>query len=355
MTTTRRLAAVTGAATIGIASLLAATPATAAVNDTGLFGSQDPTFDGVYRQGLAITGLAAVDRRVPSAAIRWLLDQQCGNGSFMSYRADTTQKCLKPDPVNFVGQDTNATALAAMALRVVDRTSEAKSAITYLRRVQNPDGGFPYFAGEPSDSNSTGLVLAAMSGARQNASLRDQSKQARKYLKQVQLRCDAPAKDRGLLQYQAGIGTSDVLGSAQGALGQVTTLPAVLRPTTGAAYTCRDGSPVAGTNGLPGLLHALARGLKSNQGLLPSSFGSGPDISASATATITLAAAEYKPSVVRTAVSALKRSTAGYVAIDGETNAGATGTMLLTAAATGANPTKFGGVNLVATLKASRR
>lgn len=353
MTTTRRLAAVAGAATLGLATLLASTPATAA-EDTGLFGSQDPTFDGVYRQGLAITGLTAVDRRVPTSAIRWLLDQQCGNGSFMSYRAES-QKCLKPDPVNFVGQDTNATALAAMALRAVDRTSEARSAIRYLRRVQNPDGGFPYFAGEPSDSNSTGLVLAALSGARQNASLREQTKQARKYLKQVQLRCDATAKDRGLLQYQAGIGTADVLGSAQGALGQVTTLPAGQRPSTGTAYTCRDGSPVAGTNGLPGLLHALARGLKTNQGLLPSSFGSGPDISASATATITLAAAEYKKSVVRTAVSALKRSTAGYVTTDGETNAGATGTLLLTAAATGANPTTFGGVNLVATLKASRR
>ena len=45
-------------------------------DDAGLYGAQDPTFDGVYRQGLAITGLVAVDRSVPKAAVDWLLDQQ---------------------------------------------------------------------------------------------------------------------------------------------------------------------------------------------------------------------------------------------------------------------------------------
>jgi hypothetical protein len=329
--------------------------AASAADDTGLFGSQDPTYDGVYRQGLAITGLAAVERRVPAASVRWLLTQQCGNGSFMSYRGDLTQKCAKPDPTNFTGEDTNATALAAMALTAVGRPAEARSAIKYLFKVQNPDGGFPYFAGESSDSNSTGLVLAAMGGHRLNAAHRDQAKQARKYLRTVQLGCAVASKDRGLLQYQGGIGTSDVLGSAQGALGQVTTLPPNQRKTTGTALTCRNGSPVAGTNGLPGLLHALARGLSSNQGLLPSSFGSGPDISASATAAMTLAAAEYKQRVVTKAVKALKKNTTGYVTTDGQTNAGATGTLLLTAGATGANPTRFGGVNLVSSLKASRR
>ena len=355
ITNPRRMAATGAATALGLATLLAPVTAASAASDKGLFGSQDPTYDGVYRQGLAITGLVAADQRVPKAAVTWLLGQQCGNGSFTAYRADLTQKCIKPDPANFSGPDTNSTALAAMSLVAVDRPAEAKAAFRYLRKQQNPDGGFPWFRGDTSDTNSTGLVLATMNGFSLNKAERKQAKLARGYLKKAQLRCAAPAKERGLLQFQIGLGTADALGSAQGAVGQLTTLPAARSATTGKKLTCSNGSPETGTDGAAGLIHALAQGLKRNNGLLPSSFGSGPDISSSATAAIALAAAEYKPGIVRTTVKALKKSAGEYSVTDGQTNAGATATLLLAAATTRTDPTRFGGIDLISALKDSRR
>lgn len=49
--------------------------------DTGLFGSADPTYDGTFRQALAILGLRANGQSVASSATTWLLGQQCAGGS----------------------------------------------------------------------------------------------------------------------------------------------------------------------------------------------------------------------------------------------------------------------------------
>src|SRR3954469_17071619 len=109
--TARRVA---GAVTaLALASGLAVVPATtaSAARSTdpayiGLFGSQDPTFDGVYRQSLSIIVLDAAGANVPSAAVKWLKRQQCANGSFPSFRADVSAKCGS--------KDSNATALAVI-------------------------------------------------------------------------------------------------------------------------------------------------------------------------------------------------------------------------------------------------
>ena len=81
-----------------------------------LFGAADPSFDGVYRQGLAITGLRAVKARVPASAVMWLAGQQCPNGGFQAYLAKTSAPCDAPGPATYSGPDSNSTALAAMAL-----------------------------------------------------------------------------------------------------------------------------------------------------------------------------------------------------------------------------------------------
>ena len=60
--------------------LLATAPALA--GDAGLYGSSDPTFDGVYRQSLSVLALEASDRKVPASAIKWLKKQQCADGGF---------------------------------------------------------------------------------------------------------------------------------------------------------------------------------------------------------------------------------------------------------------------------------
>lgn len=127
--------------------------------DDGIFGVQDPTYDGVYRQSLAIGGLIAGKVDVPSAAVDWLARQQCANGSFQSYRADTSVPCAP------AGSETNSTANAVQALAALGTPvteAAAGRAVAWLRTVQNPDGGVGFQAGSATDANSTGLFLNAL-------------------------------------------------------------------------------------------------------------------------------------------------------------------------------------------------
>ncbi len=351
---THRLAAAAAVTALGLSMIGASTPAGAA-GDKGLFGTQDPTFDGVYRQGLAIAGLSAVGSPVPRPAVKWLLRQQCGNGAFQAYRSDASAPCDRPDPVNYSGRDTNSTAMAAMALVSVGRTTQARAALRYARNQQNADGGFPWFAGGDSDTNSTGLVLAALKSVPANDRTRTQTKAARKYLARTQLSCTAPKSQRGLMPFQGGLGTPDSLGSGQSALGLLTTLPAAESPKRGVAITCDGADKVGSAPVTEALVHALARTLKANGGLMPNSYGDGADVSASAAAVVALRSAGWKPAVTRTSLKKLKRQAATYTVTDDQTNAGATGTLLLAAGATGSNPRSFGGLDLITQLKDSIR
>ena len=73
-----------------VARLLATARTTG--TDAGLFGVQDPTFDGAFRQGLALAALkaagVAADQARLTAGISWLKKQQCANGLWQSYRAE---------------------------------------------------------------------------------------------------------------------------------------------------------------------------------------------------------------------------------------------------------------------------
>ncbi len=88
--------------------------------DKGLFGASDPTFDGAYRQGLALEALkvanvSSSDPRV-SAAIAWLTKQQCANGLWEAYRAQVGTPCPPANPKTFTGPDTNSTSSAVQGL-----------------------------------------------------------------------------------------------------------------------------------------------------------------------------------------------------------------------------------------------
>jgi hypothetical protein len=139
--------------------------------DAGLFGAQDPTYDGAFRQGLALGALAAVhvpktDSRVVSA-IAWLKNQQCANGLWQSYRANTAVPCDPADPNFFTGPDTNSTGWAVQGLTAWGVHSNDAVMLNALDVVQSSDAGFPYIAapGQPSDPNSTALVLQAINAA----------------------------------------------------------------------------------------------------------------------------------------------------------------------------------------------
>lgn len=139
----------------------APSPSPSPVIPAGLYGTKDPTYDGVWRQSLALTAQRAV-KTVPAAkSVDWLVGQQCANGGFASYRADVTKPC---DAKTML--DTNATAAAIQALVAVgNHGGTVQKGLGWLKSVQNEDGGWSYNPGMPSDANSTSVVIGAFAAA----------------------------------------------------------------------------------------------------------------------------------------------------------------------------------------------
>jgi hypothetical protein len=136
--------------------------------DLGLFGVQDPTYDGAFRQGLALAALkaAAVDPskvRV-TAGISWLKKQQCANGLWESYRSNTATACPAADPSSFSGPDTNSSSLAVQGLAAWGERPRRAAVLQSLDKVQSANAGFPFVAApnQAADPNSTALVIQAI-------------------------------------------------------------------------------------------------------------------------------------------------------------------------------------------------
>lgn len=188
--------------------------------DTGLFGSQDPTYDGSYRQGLSLLALSAVGRS-NGAAVRWLKGQQCADGGWLGYRADTSVPCPAPDPAAFSGPDTNGTSLAFQGLLAVGAEPRVDP-LTFFAAVQGDDGGWAYVGARAvaADPNSTALVIQALLAAGEDpATGRWVRGGATPYdaLLRFSLGCGAPAADRGAFWFDVGDGTRkpNVLATVQ--------------------------------------------------------------------------------------------------------------------------------------------
>jgi hypothetical protein len=131
--------------------------------DAGLFGVQDPTYDGAYRQGLALAALAAAGMRGSSTlapAISWLQRQQCANGGWEAFRSSTTSACPPSDPTTYSGPDTNSTALAVQGL-VAQRAKIHHNPVSFLKLLQSAGGGWGYYGGA-ADPDSTALVIQSL-------------------------------------------------------------------------------------------------------------------------------------------------------------------------------------------------
>lgn len=338
--------------TAALAGAVVSAPASAAAGDRGLYGEADPTYDGVFRQSLAILGLTSQGVTPPASAVTWLLDQQCADGSFEDYRADTSAACAAPDPANYAGPDTNSTAMALMALMALDDSridlkpallervvDAAQQAGTWIRRQQNADGGWPYYPGGQSDANSTGLSMAAANtwgGTFGSTSYR----RAARYLGSVSASC----ADGGGFAYQAG-SRPDPLSTSQGVLGITGSLPVTRQPRATIAATCTNTAWTKGTS-------YLAKGL-ADTGILQSAMG-GADYASTAYAILGLSMAREGRNSIAAGVTALKSAAREYVTGSG-VNPGAAGLLLMVAEATGSKPTSFGGVNLLTTLAGSIR
>ncbi len=155
--------------TTDLVSRLLATERTSGA-DKGLFGVQDPAYDGAYRQGLALAALAGAGV-TGSALVRsaesWLEGQQCPDGGWTSF-ISTSNPC-SGNPADYEGPDTNSTALAVQGLSaqgVLDKTAAAKASV-FIRKAEDANAGWGYEPNTAStpgttDPDSTALVIQAI-------------------------------------------------------------------------------------------------------------------------------------------------------------------------------------------------
>lgn len=103
---------------------------------------------------------AALGLAFEPAAIDGLLAAQNGDGSW-AFGGST-------DPGS---GDTNMTSFVAMALIAAGRGGDPAiaKALDYLRSAQSADGAWGTGPGDPTDSTSTGFVIAALSAAGESA------------------------------------------------------------------------------------------------------------------------------------------------------------------------------------------
>lgn len=330
---------------------LGAAPAMA--SDAGLFGSGDPTYDGSYRQSLSILALKAAGKKVPADSVRWLKRQQCPNGGLVEYKATAKTPCPAPDPVNLIGPDLNATAVAVAALLETGNRKQARKAARWIVRKQNSDGGWSYVPGPGATSDSTSTALALASAA-----LVDVPAGSR-YLRGLQKRCDAPSADRGGLTFDSSLTEVSAGSTGQVAwlLGGGLELPApVPLGKSAPALKCKGTGPAGKGSTYRAALGYLARQLKADKGLLPYGGGyPGTDYAGTASAALALANAGAGRKAVRLTVRKLARDADSWITSLGYENPGATALLILLAEAAGDDPRDFGGLDLIKRLNDSRQ
>ena len=331
-----------------LGALLTISPAHAT---TGLYGSQDPTYDGVYRHALTIVGLTAHKQSVPASAKQWLATQQCADGGFEAFRANTSTACTPADPAKYAGIDTNSTAAAALAFAALGDNTRASRALDYLRKAQNADGGFPYYAGGDSDVNSTAMAMLAFRANRvAPISIAKNGKQAYDYLAGAMLGCASTSP--GAFSFW---GEASDKATVQALVALRSTLP------WKRAATVNDFWPACPTPSAPSSLWSAAafytsKTLAANAFSIPipAAWGGGTDTSDTAWAALGLIGTGRDAAVAASTVNALRSAAKAYtVDKDGKPLAGRVGLLLLVAAANGDSPRNFGGVDLVTLAKQS--
>ncbi|MGW4023168.1 prenyltransferase/squalene oxidase repeat-containing protein [Streptomyces sp. NPDC005009] len=349
----RRSAAVLAAvAVIGAATPAAAdtspSPSPSQALPSALYGDSDPQYDGVWRQSLALLAQHTAGVEPSKAAVGWLTGQQCADGSFAPYRADTAAAC---DAKTMV--DTNQTAAAVQALAALGGHDDVtEKAVGWLKSAQNKDGGWGYVAGGASDTNSTSVVIGALAAAGEKpAEVKKDGKSPYDALLKLALPCEGdgagafafqPDK-KGELVANADATAAGVIGSLGAGL--------VVEPgkdgTGEAACEKADGPEQAASNGAAYLTGALAE-----DGHLTSALAGAedqPDYGNTADAVVALAAQGAGEQADKS-LSWLEKNAADWAAQSGPA---AYAQLIFAAHATGADPRDFGGTDLVKQLTAT--
>jgi hypothetical protein len=352
----RRSAAVL-AATVVIGT---ATPAVAASPSPspsvsipdGLYGTGDPTYDGVWRQSLALLAQDTTGVVPAEKAVTWLTGQQCANGAFAPFRADTSKAC---DARLLV--DTNQTAAAVQALAALGGHDGATGkAVAWLKSVQNKDGGWGYAPGGASDANSTSVVIGALTAVGEKpADVVKNGKSPYDALLTFALPCtgDGAGNGAGAFAFQPDkkgklAANADATAAAVvGALGKG--LAGAAEKPTGATLTCKDATGIkqAADNGAHYLDNALAKDKHLTQ-TLPGSEDQ-PDYGNTADAVLALATAGQGDK----AADSVKWLEANFEQWARQSGPAAYAQLILAADAAAFDARDFGGKDLVALLNAT--
>ncbi|MEW2050520.1 prenyltransferase/squalene oxidase repeat-containing protein [Streptomyces sp. NPDC005476] len=352
----RRSAATLAAATVVLGAAVPAVAATpsptpsVAIPD-GLYGTADPTYDGVWRQSLALLAQRTTGVTPAERAVAWLTGQQCANGAFAAFRADTAKPC---DAKLMV--DTNSTAAAVQALAALGgHEATTDKAVGWLKSVQNADGGWGYTPGGASDANSTSVVAGAMAAAgQQPAAVKKAGKSAYDALLRLSVPCGRagggafayqPDKKGGLAA-NADATAAGVLGAL--GKGFVTTAG---KTSASAEHTCAaaDARTPGGLarNGAAYLAAAVL-----TDGYLKSALPGAadqPDHGNTADTVVALAAQGWTEQA-RKPLAWLEQNSAAWAKQSGPA---AYAQLIFAAHAMGADPRRFGGADLVAQLDAT--
>jgi hypothetical protein len=136
---------------------------------SGLFGASDPSYDGTLRQGLAMIALHGDGMTwsdpVMTSARTWLLAQQCTDGGFSADASSDLTGCTD-DPADYLGPDTNSTAIAIWALSPSDGAPGVLPAVTsalgFLAGLERGHATWGWMPGNGADSNSSAMVDIAL-------------------------------------------------------------------------------------------------------------------------------------------------------------------------------------------------
>ncbi|MFJ4919447.1 prenyltransferase/squalene oxidase repeat-containing protein [Streptomyces sp. NPDC088725] len=337
-------------------------PPASVVIPPGLYGTTDPTYDGVWRQSLAMLGQFAAGVRPADRAVTWLKGQQCANGAFPSYRADPGTPCDAGTTL-----DSQATAAAVQALSTIGHQRPAmRKALNWLTSTQNTDGGWSRSPGAPSDAQSTSLVIGALTAAGVRPSSVKSSAHQSPYdaLAGFSIPCDVTAgggvrtAGGGAFAYQPdakGKLTANAEATTAGVLAGIGKRMVVSPVRPGPAPACQKSlSPAperAARNGAAYLAAALAETGHLDRTPAPGTAPDAPqpDPGSTADAVTALSAAGYGREASG-ALEWLKRNSAAWAQQNGPA---AYARLILACHATDTDPRNFGGIDLVQRLNAT--
>ncbi|WP_445530077.1 prenyltransferase/squalene oxidase repeat-containing protein [Streptomyces cyslabdanicus] len=344
--------AVIGSAAPAVADASAGPSPSSPALPAGLYGSNDPQYDGVWRQSLALLAQHTVGVRPAAQAVDWLAGQQCADGSFAAFRAEPGRACDAKVMV-----DTNSTAAAVQALAALGgRDAATGKAVTWLKSVQNKDGGWGYMPGGPSDTNSTSVVIGALAAVGQKPeSVVKDGKSPYDALLAFALPCSGDGA--GAFAYQPDkkgklTANADATAAAVvAALGQGMAPEAGKGKDAGGEARCEDagkpGPDRAAANGASYLAQAVAK-----DGHLTSALPGAtdqPDVGNTADTVVALAV-QSGPAQAQKPLKWLEKNSEAWAKQSGPA---AYAQLVFAARAAGADPRHFGGVDLVERLNAT--